>query len=229
MNLTRYRPTLLAALALALAVTAGCFPQPPTPAPPCTPVDRPIDVYEFGDSLSAWAAHTPAGPEPGFTGICENFTDHTDIGLSLNAMGGTRVDHHWPTMANIIPGTCILVFLGTNDIGNLPLEDAKWNALAGLNLLRDGGARSIVWGLLDENSASHRSPEILAKVQGYNAFLHQTVDNQTYGDLLTLYDWNAMAAGHDEYLVDDFVHHTNAGADAYSGAVLGAYRQGCAP
>lgn len=232
---TTTRRSALAALAIILVtVTAGCFPQGPNPAPPCTPPALGTDAYEFGDSLSSWAAHTLTDPDgnPHFTGICENFTE-AGVGLSLNAFGGTRVDHHWPTFEGITPGVCVLVFLGTNDLTNLTLEEAKWNALAGLNLLHDAGASRVVWALLDENSASHRPAPALAETRGYNAFLRQLVADQTYGGLLVLFDWNARAAGHDEYLLGatknpaDWVHHTDTGAGAYATAVRDAYHEGC--
>lgn len=215
------RPLLIAVVAGLLL--AGCFPQPETPAPSCAP--GPDAVYGFGDSLSAWAAHSQGEGPGAITGICERF-DGT--GLSLNAMGGTRVDHHLPTMSHVAPDSCVLVFLGTNDLTNLTVTQATWNALAALNALQAAGARRVVWGLLDTNSASHRPAPALAETRAYNAFLENLVTQGHYGDLLVTYDWRAVAAGHDEFLVDDWVHHTNAGANAYSAAWLAAYQQGCA-
>lgn len=213
--------TLLIAVAAGL-LAAGCFPQPETPAPSCA--TGPEVVYGFGDSLSAWAAHSQGE----ITGICERFAG---TGLSLNAVGGTRVDHHLPTMSHVTPGSCVIVFLGTNDLTNLDVTTATWNALAALNALQSAGARRVVWGLLDTNSASHRPAPALAETRAYNAFLEDLVAGGHYGDLLTLYDWRARAAGHDEYLLlaqGDAVHHTDLGADAYSAAWLAAYQQGCA-
>lgn len=238
MNTRPRFPLLLAAMALVATVTAGCFPQAPTPQAPaaCTPADRALDAYEFGDSLSAWAAHGSPGH---FDGTCDQFTNYTGAGLSLNAMGGTRVDHWFPTFPNVKAGTCVLIFLGTNDLTNLTLEAAKWNALEALNMVRDAGARRVVWGLLDENSAAHRPAPALAETRGYNAFLRQLVADGTYGDLLHLADWNAVASdpaklgGQDAFLLGnqknpaDWVHHTDDGAGQYALFIRLTYQEQC--
>lgn len=233
MNLNRPRLGLAGLGALILMAASACFPQSPTPAEPC-PTDRPVDVYEFGDSLTAWAKNTPAPrageSEPGFTGICQRFTEQTSVGISVNAMGGTKVRDHFPTMPNLLAGKCAMVFLATNDIGNLTLAEAKADALAAMNILRDAGVRRIVWGLLDENSASHRTAAIASKTVAYNAWLIDVAQSATYGDLLVLADWRAASAGHDDYLLlasNDPIHHTDAGADAYAAFIVASYLELC--
>ncbi len=202
-------------LVVGVALSAACIPMPAQPAAACTP-DLPADTYLFGDSITAWAK----------TGTCERYTD-AGIGLSVNALGGARVDHHMPTFPNVPAGACALVFLGTNDLTNLDVDTARRNALAAMRTLHATGARRIVWALLDENSAAHRGPAQLAETQQYNGWIEAVAGSGQFGDVLVAWDgWRAASAGHDEFLLldeGDPVHHSDAGAAAYSSAELAAH------
>jgi hypothetical protein len=200
-------------LVAAVALSAACIPMPAQPAAPCTG-DLPVDTFLFGDSLTAWAS----------AGICQAYAD-AGLGLSLNALGGTRVDHHMPTFPNVPEGACALVFLGTNDLTNLEVVTAEWNALAALNALEAAGVRRVVWALLDENSAGRRSPAQLAETRAYNGWLVELAASGHYGSMLVAWDgWRVVSAGFDGgAYAPDQVHHTESGAAAYSAAQLAAH------
>jgi hypothetical protein len=209
---TPIRRTLAVAL-LAVLAGAGCVPQGPNLAPwlyedPVTAPDQ-AHVIVVGDSLSAQA--DVAGAKEAWKS--------TGDALSYQAFGGTQWQHWSERFAQVPAGATVEVLLGTNDVGNLTLQQAEWNVLAALNILDDQRPACVVTFLLNETSASYRPPELRAKILGFNAWLIELAASGTY-PWLGLYDWRADSAGHPEYLVEDHVHHTDAGNEAYIEAQL---------
>jgi hypothetical protein len=201
---TPIRRTLVL-VALAFGLSVGCVPQGPNlapwlyldPDPSTAPEQRHVVV--IGDSLTAWA-ETDAKIAWAATGDA----------ISYQAFGGTQWQHWMKRFEKIPAGSTVEVLLGTNDIGNLTLHQAEWNALAGLEVLATRQPACVVTFLLNTTSASYRPPEIRAKVAGYNAWLVELVESGRY-PWLGLYDWRADSAGHPEYLLlpGDPVHHTD--------------------
>lgn len=199
---------------LAVLASAGCVPQGPNLAPwlytdpdPATAPDQ-QRVVVIGDSLTA-EAETDA----------KEAWKPTGAAVSYQAFGATRWDHWYERLQNVPAGTTVLVLLGTNDLTNLTVQQAEWNTLAGLNLLVDQQPACVVLFLLNTTSASYRPAATQVETATYNAWLRQLLATGTY-PFLGLYDWDAMSAGHPEYLLlpQDPVHHTRAGHDAYISA-----------
>jgi len=185
-----------AALALVALLCAGCFPQPPELAPFTGPES---DVVVFGDSLTAWAR---AETLPRFT-----------RSVSYNAVGGTQIDHWSAAMANVPPGSTVVVALGTNDVTNDLMAQIHLDVDAALETLRP--ASCVVWVTVNQFGALGRGWPYDVRTHDLDVYLRQLVIDGTYPNLV-LSEWSIAANGHGEYLVDDGVHHTDAGNLAYA-------------
>lgn len=203
---------------LAVLAGAGCVPQGPNLAPwlyvdPDPGVaETQAHVIVVGDSLSAQAE----------TAGAKEAWKPTGDAVSYQAFGGTQWQHWSDRFAQVPAGAVVEVLLGTNDVGNLTLQQAEWNVLAGLNILDDRAPACVVTFLLNEESARHRPTAIAAKIVAFNSWLVELAASGTY-PWLGLYDWRAQTDGHPEYLLIDAgdpVHHTDAGNEAYIDAQL---------
>lgn len=192
----------LVALLAVTVVLAGCWPQGPgLSAEACGPVGEPT-TYLFGDSLGAWSKKA----------ACERFA----VPVSYNAFGGTQLDHWAEAMANVPPGSTVIVELGTNDVTNDLIADMTADLDGVLDLLEP--AACVVVPTLNTTGGDLRGWPYDVRTRAFNdAVVAATLDHPD----LRVVDWAAMSAGHPEWLVGtaedppDWVHH-DAGTIPYA-------------
>lgn len=188
---TRPRLVLATLVTLVLAgLAAGCWPQPAAlSADTCGRPDGPVDVVIFGDSLAAMAR-----PQ-----VCERLAAD-GLRASYNAMGGTQLNHWTDAMANVPDGTPVVMELGTNDVTNdhsqvmLPDLDTALDTLA--------GASCLLVPDLNTTGGDLRGWPYDVRTRMFNDALYADLGHGTHPNLRVM-AWNAIAAGHPEYLLGD--------------------------
>lgn len=199
------------ALLLIMVVTlGGCFtPGVLNPFPPdTTPTDQ--RVVLFGDSLS-WDASSE---------VIALYQANPDVALSHNSFGATTVDNWMDEIGQVPAGSTVVMGLGTNDVALLKDNLDQWKMIEALNILQGNGVNCIVWLTLSTDTADRFGGQRRTDTYEYNAAL-RSIDsyNNSYPNFY-LQDWDALSEGHDEYFnfPTDWLHHTQAGQDAYAAA-----------
>lgn len=197
----RFVPAAAVALGVLLTLgAAGCYPQPAT-LHPFTPGASSDQVVLFGDSLAAMAQ------QPAEALLAADPNAPT---VSYNATGGTRLQHWFEAMANVPDGASVVVELGTNNVTLDLIADTTAYLHQALDLLADQPC--VVIPTLNTDGGHRRGWPYDVRTDAFNAELARLLDAGTYPNL-RVWDWNATAYGHPEWLQGtavspaDWVHY----------------------
>lgn len=206
------RLAALVALAAAVIASAACEPIADSPSGDTGEVL----AVQFGDSLSRMSENP----------LVALYVNDPVWRVSLNHQGGTEFDTNtWVNRYPSVPaGATVVLALGTNDLSNDSLSDAKADARAAIAAVSDAGAVRVVVPTVNETSAYEFGGQArLDKTQAWNAWLWQA-ENSLHVDYraLDVVDWAAVSAGRTDWLAADRLHHNVAGEQAYAEFLYGS-------
>lgn len=220
-NTHRIRRRALPAVAVAVFgfLLSACYPQPATLHPFAAPTDKP-QLALFGDSLGAMAQQPTEAI----------LTQHGDLSVSYNAVGGTRLQHWFDAIANVPAGNSVMLELGTNNVTLDLIADTQTYLHHALDLTAN--APCVVIPTLNTDGGDRRGWPYDVRTRAFNDELVRLIDAGTYPNL-RVFDWNATAYGHPEWLMGtaanpvDWVHYNAEGIGHYA-EMLAAAAEVCA-